>query len=189
MREPISLDKRVAIALYRLSSSAEDRTVANLFSVGRSSVNEILREFCEVVVDELERRVVKMPSASEMQEHIQEFESSLRFPQAMGALDGCHFEVSPPKEHATDYHNYEGWYSMILLALVDHRYRFRYVNVGSPGRCHDSYVYHRSGLYRAVSSELFQLTRTWVMASSDNGCKTHKQPCSKPKNPAINVAQ
>lgn len=28
-------------------------------------------------------------------------------------------------------------YSVILLAMVDHRYRFRYTNFGSPGRCHD----------------------------------------------------
>ncbi|KAL1475368.1 hypothetical protein MTO96_037332 [Rhipicephalus appendiculatus] len=34
-------------------------------------------------------------------------------------------------------------YSMILLAVVDHRYCFRYVNVGAPGRCHDA-VYVRS---------------------------------------------
>ncbi|KAH7956332.1 hypothetical protein HPB52_008184 [Rhipicephalus sanguineus] len=50
MRKAISLDKRVAIALYRLATSAEDRTVANLFGVSRSSVNLIFREFCDVVV-------------------------------------------------------------------------------------------------------------------------------------------
>ncbi|XP_064465946.1 uncharacterized protein LOC135377463 [Ornithodoros turicata] len=125
MREAISIEKRVAIALYRMCSSAEDRTVANLFSVGRSTVNEVFREFCEVIVDELERSTVRLPTEDEMQQHIQEFEAVLRFPHAMGALDGSHFPVSPPKEHAADYHNYKGWYSVILLALVDHRYRFR----------------------------------------------------------------
>ncbi|CAN7977398.1 unnamed protein product [Ixodes persulcatus] len=41
MRQTIPLEKRVAIALYRLATSAEDRTVANLFGVSRSSVNII----------------------------------------------------------------------------------------------------------------------------------------------------
>ncbi|KAL1417811.1 hypothetical protein MTO96_006068 [Rhipicephalus appendiculatus] len=45
---------------------------------------------------------------------------------------------------------------MILLALVDHKYRFRYINGGSPGRCHDSYVYQRSQLAGAVQGPLFR---------------------------------
>lgn len=41
-------------------------------------------------------------------------------------------------------------YSMGLLALVDHRYWFPYVNVGSPGRCHDAFIYEWSGLASAL---------------------------------------
>ncbi|XP_042146331.1 uncharacterized protein LOC121835863 [Ixodes scapularis] len=33
--------------------------------------------------------------------------------------------------------------SAILLALVDHRYLFRYISVGLPGKCHDYNVYGR----------------------------------------------
>lgn len=47
-------------------------------------------------------------------------------------------------------------YSVILLALVDHRYMFRYVNIGSPGRCHDSHVYHQSGLSRVIAGPTFR---------------------------------
>ncbi|KAG0436734.1 hypothetical protein HPB47_017782 [Ixodes persulcatus] len=65
----------------------------------------------------------------------------LGFPNAIGALDGCHLPVSPPKDSAVDYRNYKGWYSVILLVLVDHRYLFRYISVGSPGKCRDANVY------------------------------------------------
>ncbi|XP_070390818.1 uncharacterized protein [Dermacentor albipictus] len=156
MREAITLDKRVAIGLYRLCSSAEDRSVAELFAVGRSTVNVAYRELCEAVIHTMEAEWIKMPTASSMAEHIREFTATLEFPQAIGALDGCHFPVSPPRESATDYRNYKGWYSIILLALVDHKYRFRYINVGSPGRCHDAYVYHRSRLADAVKGPLFR---------------------------------
>ncbi|KAL1448135.1 hypothetical protein MTO96_044146 [Rhipicephalus appendiculatus] len=156
MREAIALDKRVAIGLYRLCSSAEERSIAELFAVGRSTVNEAYRELCEAVIHTMEARWVNMPTVSSMAEHIREFTAVLGFPQAIGALDGCHFPVSPPKENATDYRNYKGWYSMILLALVDHKYMFRYINVGSPGRCHDSYVYQRSQLAGAVQGPLFR---------------------------------
>ncbi|XP_040072297.2 protein ALP1-like [Ixodes scapularis] len=97
-----------------------------------------------------------MVGAAELAEHVRDFEATLDFPQAIGALDGCHFPVSPPQADATDYRNYKGWYSIILLALVDHRYRFRYVNVGTPGRCHDAHVFRRSALAGTLEGLTFQ---------------------------------
>ncbi|XP_049316836.1 uncharacterized protein LOC125779521 [Bactrocera dorsalis] len=47
MRLCIPLQKRVAIALYALGSSAEYRTVASLFGVGRSTVGEIVVDFLQ----------------------------------------------------------------------------------------------------------------------------------------------
>ncbi|KAH6938547.1 hypothetical protein HPB50_010471 [Hyalomma asiaticum] len=47
-------------------------------------------------------------------------------------------------------------HSMILLALVDHQYHFRYINVGTPGRSHDAFVYGRSQLHKLVESDSFK---------------------------------
>ncbi|KAH7978561.1 hypothetical protein HPB49_005923 [Dermacentor silvarum] len=119
MRESIALDKRVAICLHWLCSSAEDHSVAEWFAVGRSSVNVAYRGLCEAVIHTMEAEWINMPTASSVAEHLGEFMTTLEFPQAMGSQDGCHFPVSPPKESATDYTNYTRWYSIILLALVD----------------------------------------------------------------------
>ncbi|KAH6936156.1 hypothetical protein HPB50_014271 [Hyalomma asiaticum] len=104
MREAVPVDKRVAVAVYKLCSSAEDRTVAHLFGLGRSTVNIIYREFCETVVALLEPEWVKMLT-DDMERHVAESYSSTGFPQGVGALDGCHFPESPPKEDASDYCN------------------------------------------------------------------------------------
>lgn len=109
MRESISVEKRMAVGLYRLCSSAEDRTIAHLFGIGRSTVNVIYREVCSAVIAKLEGKWIRMVPQNEMTDHIREFYSVSGFPQAVGALDGCHFPVSPPKDSATDYHNYKGW--------------------------------------------------------------------------------
>ncbi|KAH6919739.1 hypothetical protein HPB50_029274 [Hyalomma asiaticum] len=69
-RQAIPLEKRIAIGIYRLASSAEDRTVANAFGVSRASVNIIFREFCEVVVRHLEPRFVRFPTLHELAEHM-----------------------------------------------------------------------------------------------------------------------
>ncbi|XP_037959313.1 uncharacterized protein LOC119688718 [Teleopsis dalmanni] len=49
----------------------------------------------------------------------------LGFPQCLGAM---------------------GWYSIVLFALVDYRYRFLYINVGYPGRVNDSFIFENSSL-------------------------------------------
>ncbi|CAN7991507.1 unnamed protein product, partial [Ixodes hexagonus] len=157
MRQAIPLHKRVAIGMYRLANSAEDRTVANLFGVSRSSVSIIFREFCDVVRRELEPRFVKFPRADELEDHMPRFTAVTGFPQGVGALDGCHIEICPPKDNAADYHNYKGWYSMILLAVVDHDYKFLYTNVRSPGRNHDSAVFRKSRLPALIESDLFKV--------------------------------
>ncbi|KAH9379612.1 hypothetical protein HPB48_004458 [Haemaphysalis longicornis] len=107
--DPISVEKRVAVGLYRLCSTAEDRTIAHLFGIGRSTVNVLFREFCAVVITILEDDWVGMVPPDGMAAHMREFHAVTGFPKAVGALDGCHFPVSPPKESATDYYNYKGW--------------------------------------------------------------------------------
>lgn len=97
MPKAISSDKRVAIALYCLATSAENRTLANLFGVSRSSQNLIFREFCDVVVRCLEAHLVRFPRTREMKEHLRQFAAIAGFPQCVGTLDGCHIEVSPLK--------------------------------------------------------------------------------------------
>ncbi|KAG0444269.1 hypothetical protein HPB47_013985 [Ixodes persulcatus] len=111
MKTAITVEKRVAFSLYRLCSTAEERTIGHLFAVGQSVVNETNREFCDVVIEELEARTITMIRNKDLDNHMREFQAVLGFPNAIGALDGCHLPVSPPKDLAVDYHNYKGWTS------------------------------------------------------------------------------
>lgn len=67
--------------------------------------------------------------------------------------DGCHIKILPEKDQATDYYNFKGWYSLILFALVDYRFRFMYTSVGAPGRCNDSQLYEDSQLKKFVEDK------------------------------------
>ncbi|XP_077534363.1 uncharacterized protein LOC144146276 [Haemaphysalis longicornis] len=109
MKDPISVEKRVAVDLYRLCSTAEGRTIALLSGIGRSTVNVSFREFCAAVIAILEDDWMGMVPPDGMAAHMLEFHAVTGFPQAVGALDGCHFRVSPPKQSAAHYYNYKGW--------------------------------------------------------------------------------
>lgn len=94
-----------------------------------------------VIFKHIEPWFVKFLRAHDLAEHLRQFAAIAGLPQGVGALDGCHLEVCPPKEYASDYLKYKGWYSTIFLAVADHSYRFLYTNVGSPGRNHDAAVF------------------------------------------------
>ena len=46
-REPISVEVRVAVTIWRLAKNTEYQTIAALFGLGRSTVGEIFLETCE----------------------------------------------------------------------------------------------------------------------------------------------
>ncbi|XP_036320800.1 protein ALP1-like [Rhagoletis pomonella] len=160
-RNAIPLQKRVAIALFTLGSSGEYRVVSELFGVGISTVCTILWEFCEEVWQALSAQYIKKlpPTPQTLKDCVDGFDR-LGFPQCLGAIDGCHIEVRPNPADATDYHNYKGWYSIVLLAVVDYRYRFLYVNIGAPGRCNDSQIYNASLMKRVMEeNELLKVSK------------------------------
>ncbi|XP_065680298.1 uncharacterized protein LOC105847669 isoform X2 [Hydra vulgaris] len=130
MREPISVVKRVAVALHYLASCEEYCVVSSLFGIGKSTANLIVHEFINAVNDILLPKYVKFPlSVENLNKHSRDFEAILGFPQCVGAVDGCRIPISAPKDQATSYYNYKGWYSIVLFAVVDSRYRFIYTSV------------------------------------------------------------
>ncbi|XP_062557829.1 putative nuclease HARBI1 [Armigeres subalbatus] len=154
-RWAISLEKRIAIAMYALGSSAEYRTVASLFGVGRTTVGELVLEFCDAVIHSMQDETFTSypPTTAKIEEITSGFLKH-GFPQCYGAVDGCHIEVSVPKNEAVDYYNFKGWHSVVLFAAVDYRYRFTYINVGVPGRSNDSTIFENSALKSVHDSHM-----------------------------------
>lgn len=155
-RKAIPVRKRIAVALFYLSSAAEYRVISALFGIGKSTACEIVDEFCSCVIKLLMPKFVKFPQTVEqLRVGVQEFEMLLGYPMCIGAVDGCHIRICPPKESAIDYYNFKGSHSIILFAVADARYRYIYFNVGSPGKNSDSNVLKKTSLNKALESNLF----------------------------------
>ncbi|XP_054089793.1 uncharacterized protein LOC105219985 [Zeugodacus cucurbitae] len=107
-RECIPLEKRIAIALYTLGSSAEYRTIGRLFGVSKASVCCILKDFCRGVWDKLSSKYLTCSflTQEKITECVEGF-TKIRFPQCLGAVDGCHIEIRPSASDAVDYFNYK----------------------------------------------------------------------------------
>ncbi|XP_034042938.1 protein ALP1-like [Thalassophryne amazonica] len=64
-----------------------------------------------------------------------------QFPNCCGALDGKHIACKCPPGTGSMYHNYKGFFSMVLFALVDSDYKFIWADIGGKGSASDAQYY------------------------------------------------
>ena len=69
-----------------------------------------------------------------------------QFPNCNGSLDGNHVVIQCPRNSGSQYFNYKGSFSVVLLAPVDADYRFIVNNVGSFGGNSDGEIFSQSTL-------------------------------------------
>lgn len=62
--------------------------------------------------------------------------------------------IRAPENCGSTFFNYKKHNSIILFALVDHDYRFTFIEVGSNGSMSDSTVFQRSSLFKALEGGL-----------------------------------
>ena len=164
LRKAISVRKRGAIALWRLATNTDYRTIGHLFGVSKASAASIVDEFCNIVKHHLLPEYVRIPSGKELDSIINQFTSKWGFPQCAGAIDGSHIPVKAPIDFHADYYNRKGSYSIILQALVDSNYQFIDINIGWPGRVHDARVFANSSLFMKGSvGNLFPSSKCKVL--------------------------
>ena len=147
VRTPISIEKRVSIALWRLGTNVEYRTISHLFGVGLSTVCVVVHEVCKAIVETLAARYIKMPEGDQLKTVVSGFATKWSFPQCVGAVDGTHIPIIAPKENPTDYFNRKGHHSIVMQAVVDHEYKFQDIYVGWPGSVHDARIFMNSQLF------------------------------------------
>ena len=81
---------------------------------------------------------------------VDKFKTRWIVPHALGALDGKHIAMKESKKYGSDYYNYKGCFSLVLLALVEAEYRFFWVDVWSSGSLSDAQIFNTSNLREKI---------------------------------------
>ena len=87
----------------------------------------------------------------------QKFRTRWNVHHALGGLDGKHISMKKPKKSGSEYYNYKGFLSLVLLALVKADYRFFYVDVGSSGSSPDVQIFNCSKLNKKMEDGILCL--------------------------------
>ena len=80
-----------------------------------------------------------------------------QFPNGIAAADGKHICIMNPAGGGSEYYNYKGFYSIVLMALVTFDYKFLYVDIGCQGRISDGGVRANTSFYKNLRSGQLRL--------------------------------
>ena len=109
-----------------------------------------------------------MPTTGEAWEKvIHEFESCWQFPNACGAMDGQHVNITCPPSTGSMYYNYKHRFSIILYAVADAEYNFLYIEVGTNGRVNDAAVFANSDFNEALRNKSLHVPERCVFLGDD----------------------
>ena len=124
--EPIPLELRLGLALYRLGRGDYIYSIAEMTGLGPSTVSTIVIEVNQVILRCLWKSCVTV-HIEDFEEKILNMEELWHFPFSWAAVDGCHIPIKcPPGSQASrkEYHNFKNFHSIVLMALVDAKHRF-----------------------------------------------------------------
>ncbi|XP_018118360.1 protein ANTAGONIST OF LIKE HETEROCHROMATIN PROTEIN 1-like [Xenopus laevis] len=158
MRKSISPEQRLIATLRFLATG---RTFEDLkFSTGISAqaLGHIIPDTCRAIVEALKQEYLQFPSTPEEWLQVaKQFEDYWNFPNCGGAIDGKHVRINPPPNSGSYYYNYKGYFSVILLAVVNAKYEFIMVDIGKNGRVSDGGVIEQTLFYQKLKEKQLQL--------------------------------
>lgn len=150
-RQPLSAGLKLAITLRYLATGDSYQTLCFNFRVAHNTISRFIPEVCEAIVEEYGGEVFHTPAnPQEWRQVADQFSQRWNLPHCCGAIDGKHIAIRQPRGSGTLYHNYKGFFSIVLLALVDGDYKFLWADVGANGSSSDCGVFNRSALEPAL---------------------------------------
>ncbi|XP_046991873.1 protein ALP1-like [Schistocerca americana] len=93
------------------------------------------------------------------------FESKWQFPHCLGAIDGKHIIIVPPKESGSFFFNYKKTNSVVLMAVANANYEFVNCDVGTDGRVSNGGVLQNTKFYKLLVNNSLKIPQPQRIAN------------------------
>lgn len=154
-RQAVAVEKRVAVALWRLSTGNPYRTVSKVFGIAKSTVVLVTHNFVQELA-RLSGQFIRFPvTAQETSIAIQKFKefTSCQLPSVVGAVDATHSEIlAPDSESRVDYFSRKQKHTIVSQGIVGANYLFLDFATGFPGSLHDSRILRSTQIFRKIEN-------------------------------------
>nr|XP_023011702.1 protein ANTAGONIST OF LIKE HETEROCHROMATIN PROTEIN 1-like [Leptinotarsa decemlineata] len=108
-----------------------------------------------VIWNNLNQKHMPFPTESTFSSIAEQFYTTWKFPNCVGAIDGKHIRNICPAKSGSFYFNCKKYFSIVLQSLVDARYKFISIEVGSYGKQSDGGIFTTSSLYYHLEQNTF----------------------------------
>lgn len=150
-RPPLEPGLKLAVTLRFLATGESYHSLSYQFRVAHNTISLFVPEVCEAIREEYLAEQFTTPSDPQGWMEVERtFAAKWNWHHCCGALDGKHVRIVKPKHSGSNYYCHKGFYSIIILGLVDGDYKFVWCDVGTPGSESDAGVFKISTLEPAL---------------------------------------
>ncbi|PNF30408.1 hypothetical protein B7P43_G12870, partial [Cryptotermes secundus] len=130
-----------------LSTGIAFRQIAFTFRISKSSVASIVIEVSKAIWNSLQKTHMPVPNVECFRKGAKDYFEKWNFPNCLGGIDGKHIRLKCPAKSGSMFFNYK----IVLLAIVDAKYRFLMVDVGAYGKDSDAAgVFSNSAIHQNI---------------------------------------
>ena len=146
-RKAISPAERLCLTLHYLAYGGSQQCLSFSFWIAKSTISNIVNKTCSHIWDCLKEQYVRTPRTIDGWKNIaKDFYEIWILAHCIGAIDGKLVRIKAPINNGSLYHNYKGFFSIVLMAICDAWYVFSFVDIGHYESNNDSGVLRKSAI-------------------------------------------
>lgn len=153
-----------------LSQAAAPQLLAWMFKLGVTTIREIIYDTCDVLHNVLSPVYLAPPNTHEWRKIAEDFELIWNLPNCVSSVDGKHINIECPPNAGSEFYNYKGHHSIVLLAACDANYIFTAVDIGAYGSQSDGGIFALSSFGQLLLKGTLNIPEEKVLPNSNFLC-------------------
>lgn len=167
MRNAISPAEQLAVTLRFLATGESYTSLQYQFRINKGTLSLLIPNVCKAISSVIAHVAACPSTTAEWSEISHRFQYRWQLPNCLGAIDGKHIRILHPPGTGSDYFNYKGYFSLVLMAVVGPDAEFIFADVGCQGRISDGGVLRNTVFYQALESDRLNIPGPRPLPAND----------------------